>query len=184
MAKKPAKADLGHNSEREQWEEQQFLNGFRQIKEHEADMAGTKGEMAGVYKRLEKLGFTKADFKWAKELEDEDAPKIIETMRRRLRIARFFGHGVSRQIELFESDRTPADERAYGEGLAAGKLRKDNANPYGADSKQGQAWQRGFNEGTEFINKELAGKFDEDGGSELISGADPFEPEPVTEAAE
>jgi hypothetical protein len=173
MAKKAAA--VGHNTEREQFEEQQFLNGFRQIKEHEADMAGTKGEIGGVYKRLEKFGFTKGDIKWAKELEDEDAPKVIETMRRRLRIARFFGHGVSRQIEMFDADRADGEERAFSEGLSAGKLRKENLNPYGADSKQGRAWQKGFNEGTTFINKDLADRFNEDGDELIKSSSDPFE---------
>ncbi|WP_246676737.1 MULTISPECIES: hypothetical protein [unclassified Mesorhizobium] len=170
MAKSKASAVNGP-SEREQWEEQQFLNGFRQIKDHKSDIAGRSGEMAGIYDRLKKLGFTKADVKWAEELEEKDATDVIATMARRLRIARMFGHGVARQIEMFDADRTPAEDRAYGEGLAAGKLRKDSANPYGADSPQGQAWQRGMNDGTEFINKDLASQF-EPQGDEIIKAGD------------
>jgi hypothetical protein len=170
-----AKSAVNGQTEREMWEEQQFLNGFRQIKDHKSEIAGTMGEISGIYDRQKNIGFTKADVKWAMELDEKDAVEIIQTMSRRLRIARMFGHGVARQIEMFDSDRTPADERAYGEGLAAGKLRRDNANPYGADSPQGQAWQRGFNDGTEFINKELASQFEEP-EAEVIKGAegDPF----------
>ncbi|MER8959330.1 hypothetical protein [Mesorhizobium sp. M0701] len=189
MAKAAAKRSaVNGQTEREQWEEQQFLNGFRQIKEHKSDIAGTSGEMSGIYDRLKKLGFTKADVKWAEELDEKDATEVIATMARRLRIARMFGHGVARQIEMFDADRTPADERAYGEGLAAGKLRKDAGNPYGADSPQGQAWQRGMNDGTEFINKDLASQF-EPSGDELVKGADngedPFDAaDPAKVAAE
>lgn len=168
----PTDAGAGHNTEREQWEQQQFLNGYRQIKELESDMAGSKGEIGGVYKRIEACGgWTKADIKWAKELEEKDAPKVIALMERRLRIARMLGHGVARQFEMFDKDRAPIEERAYEEGLAAGKLRKPNQNPYGADSKAGQEWQRGFNDGTAFINKDLAEKFG-DGSGQPVGGDD------------
>jgi hypothetical protein len=189
MAKAAAKRSaVNGQTEREQWEEQTFLNSFRQIKEHKSEIAGTMGEIGGIYDRIKNIGFTKADVKWAMELDEKDATEVIATMARRLRIARMFGHGVARQIEMFD-DRTPADERAYGEGLAAGKLRKDAGNPYGADSPQGQAWQRGMNDGTEFINKDLASQFEEPSGDEIIKSADgaedPFDAaDPAKVAAE
>lgn len=174
MAKAAKKTAVNGQTEREQWEEQQFLNGFRQIKEAKSEIAGTMGDMSSIYDRLKNIGFTKADIKWAIELDDKDAAEVIATMARRLRIARMFGHGVARQIEMFDADRTPSDERAYGEGLRAGKLRRENANSYGADSAQGQAWQRGFNDGTEFINKELADQFEtpDPGKPEIIKSDD------------
>lgn len=188
MAKKPKSSAAGQNTEREQWEEQHFLNGFGQIKAYKADIAGTMGDINAIYERLKKIGFTKADVKWAMELDEKDASEIVATMQRRLRIARFFGHGVARQMEIFEKDRTPAVDAAYERGVADGKLRKENANPFGMDSAQGQAWQRGFNDGTEFINKDLADQFD-DPSAELIkgsaAGADPdFDADERKEAAE
>jgi hypothetical protein len=135
------------------------------------------GDAKDIYARLKNIGFTKADVKWAMELEEKDAGDVIATMQRRIRIAKMFGHGLARQIELFDTDRAPVEERAYEDGLAAGKLRKDNANPYGADSAAGQAWQRGFNDGTAFANKDLAAQFEEKSGDELIQGSrdgDPF----------
>lgn len=165
---------VGHNSERDQWVEQQFLKGFRRIKERESEMADTKGDLEAEYKRLESFGFNKADIKWAKELEKEDAPKIIASMRRKILIAEYFGHGVSRQFEMFDTDRTPLEDRAYQEGYAAGKLRADAGNPYGFDGAAGQAWQRGMNDGTAFIDKDLASLFEQDDVA-LISGGDVFE---------
>lgn len=179
---KAAKAEAGHNSEREQFEEQQFLNGYRQIQGFKSDIGETMQEINEVYKRLKNLGFTRADVKWAMELEEKDSGEVIATMQRRIRIAKMLGHGLARQIELFNADRAPIEERAYEEGLAAGKLRKANANPYGHDHVAHQEWQRGFNDGTEFVNKDLAGQFDE-----LIKGeeaqGDPFDDEAL-EAAE
>lgn len=187
---KPKAVQANEPSEREQWEEQQFLNGFRQIKDVRSNIAAEMGDAKDIYDRLKKAGgFTKADIKWAFELEDKDAAEVIATMKRRLRIARILGHGVARQIEMFEEDRTPIEDRAYDEGLAAGKQRKEGAtNPFGMDSAAGQAWQRGMNDGTAFANKELADFFDEpEGGDEIIKGsgdADPEFPDDQLEAAE
>ena len=167
---KTATAVAGHNvqTEREQYEEQQFLKGLVDIKELKSDIAGTTGEIGQIYKRIKDVtGFTKADFKWAMELEDKDAAEIVATMERRLRIARMLGHRVARQFDMFDADRAPAEDVAYEQGLAAGKLRKANSNPYDPASPQGQRWQTGFNEGTAFINKEL---------DEAVNSADPAFP--------
>lgn len=152
-----AKATSGHNvmTDKEHWEEQQFLNALGHIKTLNSEMAGTKGEIGGVYKRLKDIGFSKADFRWVQELEAKDASEVIATMERRLRIARMLGHRVARQVEMFDSDRTPAIDVAFEDGYAAGKRRQDNANPYDPSSEQGQRWQSGFNDGTAFINKDL-----------------------------
>lgn len=175
MAKKPAVQPKNEPSEREQWEEQQFLNGLRQIKEIKSNIGLEMSDAKEVYSRIKSAGgFTKADVKWAMELEDKDAADVLATMKRRLRIAKMLGHGVARQIEMFDEDRTPIEERAYDEGLAAGKLRKDMSNPYGLESAPGQAYQRGFNDGTAFANKELADQFPDEGD----------DAEPFPEAAE
>lgn len=172
-----AKAEqVNGQTEREMWEEQQFLKGLGQIKDIKTNIALEMGDAKEVYDRLKKAGgFTKSDVKWAIELEEKDAAEVISTMQRRIRIAKMLGHGVARQFEMFE-DRVPIEERAYQEGLAAGKLRKDMTNPYGLESPAGQAYQRGINDGTEFINKELADQFEEGEGSELIKAADADEP--------
>lgn len=163
MASRAAKkqetpAPAGHNvqSEREQFEEQTFLNAVRQINEIQSNIATEMGDAKDIYSRLKNIGFTKADVKWAMELEEKDAGDVIATMQRRIRIARMLGHGVARQFEMFGEDRTPLEDRAYDEGLAAGKLRKSAVNPYGMDSAAGQRWQQGLNDGTEFINRDLS----------------------------
>lgn len=150
--------DIGHNiqDERAAFEEQTFLNVLREIRDRKSAIGEEMAEINEAYKRLKPLGFTKADVKWAFELDEKDSGEIIATMQRRIRIAKMLGHGLARQLDLLDQDRTPLEERAYEEGLAAGKLRKDASNPYGADSQAGQAWQKGFNDGTAFINKDLS----------------------------
>lgn len=148
--------NAGHNVDQEKLDEQRFLNGFREIKELKSDIGGTMGTINGVYKTLKTHGFTKADVKWAFELEEKDSNEVIETMKRRLRIAGMLGHGIARQVELFDEDRTPLAERAYLDGLAAGRLRKDVTNPHDLSTEAGQEWQRGNNDGTSLANLDLS----------------------------
>ncbi|ABS12955.1 hypothetical protein I6H96_11440 [Brucella anthropi] len=153
--------NAGHNVDQEKLDEQRFLNGFREIKELKSDIGGTMGTINGVYKTLKAAGFTKADVKWAFELEEKDSGEVIETMKRRLRIAAMLGHGLARQIDLFDEDRTPLSERAYLEGMAAGRLRKEMTNPHDLSTEAGQEWQRGFNDGTSLANIDLSSALDE-----------------------
>ena len=146
----------GHNSGLDPAEERAFIREFANLKDAESEMAEAKGTMSGIYKRLENAGFTKADIAWAKQLEKQNVSEVVTTMRRRLSIATIMGHAIGRQFDMFEKDRTPIEDQAYEEGLAAGKLRKTNVNPYGMDSLAGQNWQKGFNEGTAFVNEALA----------------------------
>lgn len=183
MAKaKASTATAGHNerSEREQFEEQTFLNVFRDVKNGKSAIGEEMAEINAAYKRLKPCGFTKGDVKFAFELEEKDSAEVIATMQRRIRIAKMLGHGLARQLSMLDEDRAPLEDRAYDEGLAAGKLRKDMANPYGLDSEAGQAFQRGINDGTAFINQELA--------DTLIKGDDEEDPfdaaDPAKVAAE
>ena len=163
-------AKAGHNiqDEREAFAEQTFLNVLREIRDRKSAIGEEMAEINEAYKRLKPLGFTKADVKWAFELEEKDSGEVIATMKRRLRIAGMLGHGLARQLDLLDQDRTPLEDRAYEEGLAGGKLRKDATNPYGADSKAGQRWQQGLNDGTAFANRDL---------SHVMSQEDPAFPE-------
>ncbi|WP_019170696.1 hypothetical protein [Pseudaminobacter salicylatoxidans] len=172
-----ADAQVKNEDERAQYEEQVFIRVFNSVKTGKSNIGEEMAEINEAYKRLKPVGFTKADIKWAFELEEKDSNEVIATMQRRIRIAKILGHGLARQVELFDTDRAPIEERAYEEGLAAGKLRKGiGANPYDITSPAGQAWARGEADGNAFANKDLASLFEGDAGKdELISGADPFE---------
>lgn len=146
----------GHNSGLDPAQEKAFVREFAALKDAESGMAEAKGTISGIFKRLENAGFTKADVAWAKSLEKQNVSEAVATMRRRLSIAVIMGHALGRQIDMFDKDRMPLEDQAYEEGLAAGKLRKQNSNPYDMGSAAGQNWQKGFNEGTAFANEALA----------------------------
>ena len=131
------------------------MKGYDDLKQLKSDMAGTKGDMGAIYKRLKDLGFTKKDVEFASSLEDKDVGQVIADFENKIRIAKLFGHQLGRQMSLLDQDRTPQEDRAYEEGKAAGMLRKSSTNPYQAGSAEFQNWQKGMNDGTEFVNKEL-----------------------------
>lgn len=149
--------DHNEKTEQELYEDQQFLKGFHELKAHRSEMAGTKGDMNAVYKRMKDMGgWTKKDFEFAQSIEDRDIGQVIAEEERRLRIARMFGHPLGRQMDLLDQDRTPQADIAYEQGLAAGKLRKSATNPYHAGSVEFNRWQEGLAEGNAFINKDLS----------------------------
>lgn len=133
-----------------------FMDGIRQIRERRSDLAGKKGELAGIYKRLSDFGFPKADVDWAIGLQDKDSPKVIAEMRRRITLAGYLGHELARQLSMFDTDRTPIEDVAFESGFSVGMLRGAMQNPHDLSTVAGQAWQRGFNEGTAEINRSLA----------------------------
>ena len=169
-------AEPGHNvaDDLRDYEDQKFLQAFAEVEQLNSEKAATARAFREVYDKLPG-GFTKDDMKFALELREKDAGQVIATMERRIRIAKLFGHGLARQFEMFDEDRTPIEERAYQEGLAVGKRRGEATNPYGIDSKAGQEWQRGVNDGNTWANRDLASQFeDEDGNALIKAGDDPF----------
>ncbi|CCF19103.1 conserved protein of unknown function [Pseudorhizobium banfieldiae] len=148
--------DHNEKTEQELYEDQQFMKGFADLKKLQSTMAGTKGDMGAIYKRLKDLGFSKKDVEFAFTLEDKDVGQVIADFENKIRIAKLFGHQLGRQMSLLDQDRTPQEDRAYEEGKAAGMLRKSGSNPYQPGSPEFQSWQKGMNDGHAFINKDLA----------------------------
>jgi ribosome modulation factor len=155
-------AGAEHNSQ-EIYEDQQFLKAFTELKTLESKGAGIRADQGAVYNRLKDIGWTKKDFEFAKWLQDKDVGEVLADLKRKERIARLMGHPLGRQLSLLDSDPATEEERAFQEGYSAGKLRKDNKNPYDTGSDKGQAWQRGFNDGAAFINQELKDAVEREG---------------------
>lgn len=145
----------GHNSN-DDYVEQIFHGTLSVIKADKSEIAGVMAGMKDAYDKAKGVGIPKSVFKWAMDLEDKDINEVIRDLQWKIKVARWLGHPLGRQLDLLEVDRADAEERAYAEGLAAGKGRKENSNPYGGDSLMGQAWQTGFNDGTAFVNKDLS----------------------------
>ena len=144
---------------------------YPRLVEKEASMAGTKGEIAGIYKLLEQAGFTKDDIRWWRKTSKTNVAEAMETMQRRLGLCNLMGHALGRRIDLFDKDRTPVEDAAYAEGRAVGLVGGPNANPYGMESIAGQNWQRGLNDGNSERNKIIAESLNDN----IIKGSEPDE---------
>ena len=147
MTKAAAETKPGHYSGLDPAQERALFINYPRLAVAEASMAGTKGEIAGIYKNLDSANITKADIKWLNWALKNNPAEVMDTMQRRFGMLRAFGHSAGRRFDLFDKDRTPIEDAAYEEGRARGRLRGENANPYGMDSVAGQNWQRGFNDG-------------------------------------
>ncbi len=169
---KAAEAVQGHNSGIDPKREAVFIREFANIKAAEVDMAETKGQMSGIYKRLETAGFSKEHVAFAKSLEKKNVAEVIADFEMKIAIARIMGHAAGRQLDMLDKDRTPIEDIAYLDGLAAGKMGRSAANPYGMETIAGQRFQAGMNDGTAFRNKAINEAVNGKEGEQLIKGGD------------
>jgi len=165
-AAKPA-AGTGHNSGFDPAQEKAFIREFQNVKDEEAAMAGSKGTLAQIYKRLENAGFSKEHIAFAKTLEKKNVSEVMADMEMRIKICRVMGHAAGRQLDFLDKDRTPIEDQAYTDGYSAGKFGRPATNPYGMETMAGQRWQQGFNDGNVFRNEALAEAIS---GDNLIKG--------------
>lgn len=89
------------------------------------------------------------------ELETEEGEARFKSrVERQIRVARWLGLDVGTQGELFGADRTPGDDRAFGEGKRAGMAGKERRAPYDAATSQFRKWLEGYDAGQE-VNRSL-----------------------------
>lgn len=166
------KPGIGHNATGlDETQEKVFIRELQNVKDSDTQMASIKGVIGGIYKRLEQAGFSKDHIKWAQMLEKQNVSEVIRDLRMKISIAKLLGHAAGRQLDLID-DRTPLEDQAYLEGLAAGKLGRDAANPYGMETIAGQRWTVGMNEGNVLRNAALNEAVNgNSAGSEIIKGS-------------
>lgn len=79
---------------------------------------------------------------------EEGEAKLRATVERQIRVARWMGLPVGLQGSLFDDiDRTPAAEKARGEGKRAGMEAKPRKPPYDPSTEQYREWMAGYDEG-------------------------------------
>lgn len=159
----------GHNSGLDPAQERAFIREFQNIKDAESEMASSKGELAQIYKRLENAGFSKDHVAFAKSLEKKNVSEVLADFEMKIKICRIVGHAVGRQLDFLDKDRTPIEDKAYADGVAAGKFGRSATNPYGMETMSGQRWQQGFGDGNKFRNEALNEAVN--GNDNLIKGA-------------
>lgn len=136
-----------------------FLHFNQQITGLRAKMNAAKKLLDDAYTEAKAAGFAKKKFEIAASLGDVKGElKIKSEVRDRLEVARWLGHPLGAQMDLFdEPDRTPIVDRAYEEGKTdsmSGKPRNPAAK-YSPDTDAWRAYCAGFDD----HQRELHGGF-------------------------
>lgn len=118
---------------------------------YEARLAAKKkadADLKNACKLIKSEGTKIADIKMAIDLEtDEGEARIKADLQSTLRVARWMGASIGQQFEMFDADRTPASERARGEGKRAGMKAEARKPPYDPSTEQYREWMAGYDEG-------------------------------------
>jgi hypothetical protein len=146
----------GHNSE--MTEEQREALFFDAKGRYATALAKKKAEDAAfknVCRTIKADGVALKDIKFALDLDADENGAMLERRRREAMIARWMGHPIGTQADLFGDgvDRTPAVDKAFAEGKRAGMEGASMKSPeaYHPSSEQFQAWCRGWHTGQEAI---------------------------------
>ncbi len=175
---------IGHNSQELTDEQQQVL-----FFQHKAKIISLKEKIASetallrnAYKLAKSEGFTKKDIDFAISLENDNDNEALERRRREAMIARWMGHPIGTQPDMFDDAKSShGADRNFEEGKRAGMAGEDNASPHNLSTEAGQAWTKGWHEGQKalFKVKEIQG------GTSLIKAhPDQGEEDPFGDAFE
>lgn len=156
--------------------------------QHKRKIAGLKeklgtvnGDLRNAYKIAKAEGFPKKDFDFAFLLEKDEDDAAIERRRREAEIARWLGHAIGTQGDLFEGtklDKRSIAESAFEDGKRAGMNNEVLKPSHGAGTEAYERYVAGWHEGSA-VRASLA-KEQEDGAAilrmnEESDGADEFD---------
>jgi hypothetical protein len=132
-----------------------FLQHRTSWNEGQAKLKAAEKIVADVVAALKADGFTKKQMQIADSLGSlKGEVKIEAEVADRLKVARWIGHKLGAQMDLFEQpDRTPAVDIAYGEGKRASMTNKPARPDYAPSSPQYASYMAGYHD----HQRELAG---------------------------
>lgn len=138
------------------------------------DLASANGQHRNVLKTAEAKGVDLKAAKLALQVRKSDDPEaFVASLRNTLDYCVILGIGLTReQLELFPTasdPRTPLEDRAYEDGLRAGRLAlSTDENPHHPSVEAHAKWMNGFHQGTADRNALLA--LEAEHQAELIEG--------------
>lgn len=165
---KPPKADNpraapGNNVKKLEGDEQRaaFLQFNSQISVLRAKEDAAAKLVKDALASAKAAGFLKKDFDIARDLADrKKETKITDDVTRRLRVARWMGHKLGEQLDIFvdaqlQPDRVPIVDRAYDEGKQTSMSGGSPKPSYSPDTDAYRAFMAGYHD----HQRELSGGF-------------------------
>ncbi len=147
-----------------------------QIRRAQEEAASAKGSERAAHSRAEGKGINLAAAKRAlKILKSGKGEEFTAEMQELLRYLNILGVGIQKsQLDLFETAITlaPIDEKAFEDGLRAGRLGEAPDNPHDLSTPAGQQWIRGHHQGSEERRLVLAMQAEEESETEVIEAED------------
>lgn len=135
--------------------QQLFLNHRERWNQLSAKRKALDAQFDTLKGDLKNDGFTIKMMKIADSLADvQGEAKIRAEVDERLRVARWIGHPLGAQLDLFEQpDRTPLVDRAFEAGKIASMENKPAKPPHSPETEPYRAWMDGYHS----HQRELAG---------------------------
>jgi hypothetical protein len=156
-------AGIGDNSEEAELTPDErralFLTHRTSWNEYQAKLKAVETIGDEVKAALKSDGFTIKMMKIADQLADVKGEAVVKSeVEDRLKVARWLGHPLGAQLDLFEQpDRRPATEVAFENGKTAGMEGRVRKPPHSPEVPQYEEWMRGWYEGQKLLGKKFSG---------------------------
>lgn len=143
-----------------------------QIRRAQEEASSAQGTARAALSKAEGKGINLPAAKRAlKILKSGKAEEFTAEMQELLRYLNILGVGIKKsQLDLFETATTlaPIDEKAFDDGLRAGRLGEAADNPHDLSTAAGQQWIKGHYQGSEERQQVLAMQAEEDSETEVV----------------
>lgn len=167
---KSSLASAGHN-ESEDAIRENFLQHLNEWRQTDAKQKVLDKQWKDVKAALKADGHKVIQMQIAQSLSGsaKKEAKIYGEVEDRLKVARYIGHKLGNQYDLFaQPDRTPGDERWYDEGKQASMENKPKSPPHAPGTVAYSKWMEGY----------------ADHQSKIMAGFKPTEPKPPADNGE
>lgn len=180
-------ASAGHNSKGSKLtpdeERQLFLRHRTTWNEYQAKLKVVEKIGIDVKAALKADGFKVGQMVIADQLTTvKGEAKVVGEVSDRLKVARWIGHAMGNQLDLFEQpDRTPSVDRAFDEGKQSSMENKPRKSPYAAELEQSRTWYAGYDKHQETLQGGVGrGNGDAPTDPKDATGADKVHPSEAT----
>lgn len=147
-----------------------------QIRRAQEEASSAQGTARAALSKAEGKGINLPAAKRAlKILKSGKAEEFTAEMQELLRYLNILGFGIKKsQLDLFETATTlaPIDEKAFEDGLRAGRLGEAADNPHDLSTPAGQQWLSGHHKGSDERRLVLAMQAEEESETEVVDPDD------------
>jgi hypothetical protein len=147
-----------------------------QIRRAQEEASSAQGTARAALSKAEGKGINLPAAKRAlKILKSGKAEEFTAEIQELLRYLNILGVGIKKsQLDLFETATTlaPIDEKAFEDGLRAGRLGEAADNPHDLSTAAGQQWLKGHHKGSEERRLILAMQAEEESETKIVDAED------------